>query len=453
MPLLDGPLGFTGSEIARAPDSRSVVVSNVHLPLDVSDPAELEARKSSVFTVEIKVPTRNVVKITAKDLWLIRWDARTNIVSFKEGRDSFLSGKPGKDFDFRRNGTAWEELPPRIEQPSSNIAIVIEEDLNTPPRIVAISGSGHQRIILLDLNPHFKELEFARVKQISWRATDGHDVTGGLYLPRPYIKGQRYPLVIQTHGFTPNKFMIDGPWRTAFAAQALASLGFAVLQADLYKGADLDTAQGVSKEVASYEGAIDYLDSIGMIDRERVGIVGFSWTCLTVKYALTHSNYHFGAALVSDGIDAGYFQYIAFANADPGYVSESDMITGQRPFGEGLSSWLKISPGFALDRVKAPLLIEAVEGPPTVLTEWEWFSGLSRLGKPVDMLYLPEGAHSLVRPWEQMASQQATVDWFRFWLKGEEDADPTKADQYARWHELRKLHEEDMKRLASEPPN
>src|SRR5260370_39726811 len=129
------------------------------------------------------------------------------------------------------------------------------------------------------------------------------------------------------------------------------------------------------------------------------------------------------------------------------------MITGQRPFGEGLSSWLKISPGFALDRVKEPLLIEAVEGPPTVLTEWEWFSGLSRLGKPVDMLYLPEGAHSLVRPWEQMASQQATVDWFRFWLKGEEDADPTKADQYARWHELRKLHEEDMKKLASEPPN
>jgi len=30
------------------------------------------------------------------------------------------------------------------------------------------------------------------------------------------------------------------------------------------------------------------------------------------------------------------------------------------------------------------------------------------------------------------ASQQGNVDWFRFWLKGEEDPDPAKAEQYAR---------------------
>jgi len=33
------------------------------------------------------------------------------------------------------------------------------------------------------------------------------------------------------------------------------------------------------------------------------------------------------------------------------------------------------------------------------------------------------------------------VDWFCFWLKGEEDPDPAKAEQYKRWRELRKLHE------------
>jgi hypothetical protein len=33
------------------------------------------------------------------------------------------------------------------------------------------------------------------------------------------------------------------------------------------------------------------------------------------------------------------------------------------------------------------------------------------------------------------------LDWFRFWLKGEEDPDPAKAEQYARWRELRKLQE------------
>jgi hypothetical protein len=42
------------------------------------------------------------------------------------------------------------------------------------------------------------------------------------------------------------------------------------------------------------------------------------------------------------------------------------------------------------------------------------------------------------------------VDWFCFWLKGEEDADPSKAEQYGRWRELRKLQEEKDKKVAEE---
>jgi hypothetical protein len=35
-----------------------------------------------------------------------------------------------------------------------------------------------------------------------------------------------------------------------------------------------------------------------------------------------------------------------------------------------------------------------------------------------------------------MASQQGDVDWFSFWLKGEEDSDPTKKEQYKNWENL-----------------
>jgi hypothetical protein len=55
------------------------------------------------------------------------------------------------------------------------------------------------------------------------------------------------------------------------------------------------------------------------------------------------------------------------------------------------------------------------------------------------MIYIPDGVHELVKPWERMVSEQATVDWFRFRLKGEEDPDPAKAEQYKRWCKLRKL--------------
>ncbi len=47
-------------------------------------------------------------------------------------------------------------------------------------------------------------------------------------------------------------------------------------------------------------------------------------------------------------------------------------------------------------------------------------------------------------------AQQGNGDWLRFWLKDEEDTDPAKAEQYARWRELRKLQaENDAKAKAA----
>ena len=62
----------------------------------------------------------------------------------------------------------------------------------------------------------------------------------------------------------------------------------------------------------------------------------------------------------------------------------------------------------------------------SVLLDWHWYSGLSQLGKPVEMIYIPEGTHILEKPWERMISQQGDVDWFCFWLNGEEDLTPRK---------------------------
>jgi len=41
----------------------------------------------------------------------------------------------------------------------------------------------------------------------------------------------------------------------------------------------------------------------------------------------------------------------------------------------------------------------------------------------------------------RLASQGGTVDWFRFWLKNEEEPDPAKNDQYVRWREMWKMQE------------
>jgi hypothetical protein len=125
----------------------------------------------------------------------------------------------------------------------------------------------------------------------------------------------------------------------------------------------------------------------------------------------------------------------------PVEAAEIESINRASPFGAGLRAWLKNSPGFNLNRVKAPVRLET-HSRASLLGEWEWFAGLWRLGKPVELVLIPDAVHAPVKPLERLVSQQGAVDWLRFWLEGEEDSDQSKIEQYARWRELRKLQEQ-----------
>jgi dipeptidyl aminopeptidase/acylaminoacyl peptidase len=445
--LLNSPvLPDHDSEAVWLPDSRSLIVSNMFLPLEGVDDAEIQLRKASALTVEVGISDGKLAKVTREDLRLLSWDRATGCLAvdnhtvFRYGSLDSARKVNGAPRCFQRSSEGWQENP-ALARDLSPAEILWKEDLNVPPKLYAVEPSKARRVLLLDPNPQFEHLTFGRVEEVNWKASDGTEIRGGIVYPVGYRPGQRYPLVIQTHGWLPNKFMVDGQFTTAFAAQALANRGILVLQAD-ERVNDFGTAGEGDAEQANYQGAIDYLDGRGMIDREQVGLIGFSRTCYHVKYMLTHSKYPIAAASVTDGIDFGYFQYMI--SQDSGLQDYFDAVEGGRPFGNGLRSWLEKAPDFRLDRVHTPLLITALY-PASVLSEWEWYAGLSRLGRPVDFLVLQDGSHVLEKPWDRVTSQQTNVDWFCFWLKGEEDPDPAKAEQYARWRELRKLQEQDQR--------
>lgn len=436
--LLDSPVSYYGSEVKWLADSRSVVVAGVYLPLDVPDRLEQGSRERSAYVVEVEVPSLAVSTIAERDLELVDWNAQARILRLKERGPNPAASKRVEYYEKEKD--AWKHVTTAPE--NSGFAapdVLIEQDLNTSPHVIVVDPrTGHQAT-LLELNPQFRDLTFGNVESIRWIGGGDHEVEGGLYLPPGYTPGKKYPLVIQTHGFDPHSFWVDGPFSTAFAAQPLAAKGIMVLQVpDSHDWNVRGTPREAPFMMKTYEKAIDYLDRKGMIDRNRIGLIGFSQTCLYVQYMLTHSKYPVAAAAVADGIDGGYFQYIAFASGSPYLDSIRENTIGTPPFGAGLKVWLKRSPGFLLDRVNTPLLIQAIR-PPSLLEEWEWFAGLSRLNKPVDFVYLPSGYHILQKPRDRMVSQQGDVDWFCFWLKGEEDSDPAKDGQYSRWSRLRDL--------------
>jgi hypothetical protein len=254
--------------------------------------------------------------------------------------------------------------------------------------------------------------------------------------------------VIQTHGYQSDRFFADGWATTGSGGRALAAKDIVVLQMD-ESFVKFSTPEEAPIELGAFESVIDHLVADGIVDRSRVGVIGFSRTCFHVRYALTRRPQLFRAASITDGFDPSYVAYTLFAGGSYSVAPQVEAINGGVPYGSNAENWIRNATGFSVDRIQTPLLISVYE-PYELLEQWETYSGMRRLNKPVDLLWWWKGGatHILVQPAQRYASQQSAVDWFDFWFNGHEDSDPLKADQYARWKKLRGL---EQKRTSTPP--
>jgi dipeptidyl aminopeptidase/acylaminoacyl peptidase len=451
-PLTNAPGGEHAGWFGRttadwSADGKFVVMSDTFLPAD-KQPALATANRPCVAVADLSTGEPSCVerlRERTEEDWQEKWEADAHFVSGKSDRIIARYTSGSSRVYVRSADRSWNaEGPVRGSVPESHaVDVQIKQDLNQPPVLIATDKQGKTSRILWDPNPQLKDIQLGDVSVFKWKDKAGRDWAGGLYKPPDYLPGKRYPLVIQTHGFFEHTFFPSGLFTTAFAAQELAAVGVMVLQV---QDCDIRSIERASCHVAGYEAAVQQLASEGLVDPDRVGIIGFSMTGYYVLEALTTGTLHFKAASITDSNTYSYVQYMTWDMLEDALARQAEAAIGARPFGSGLQQWLKRSWGFNVDKVETPLQVVAVGlGGPKVLTMWEPYRALSLLKKPVDLIVLTDGEHVLTNPAARMASQGGSVDWFRFWLKGEEDPDPAKADQYARWHELRKLQENSEK--------
>jgi len=317
---------------------------------------------------------------------------------------------------------------------ANGISLWVRQDLNSPPALWATDKRSGSRGEIWNPNPQLHGVKMGNVSVYHWKDSGGYEWAGGLVKPVDYVEGQRYPLVIQTHGFQPDEFLSDGSYTTAMAALPLASAGIMVLQVP-DRREHAGTMQEASDHVVSFEAAIDKLVSEGLVDPARVGLIGFSRTCYYVLSALIRDPSRYAAATVADGADGSYMEHRLYR----AHMGTWDIgIYGGAPNGPGLRSWVDAAPDFHLDAVGAALRIEAI-GPASLLGEWELYSALREQEKPVDLVYIRGGQHILQKPLDRIASQQGNVDWFRFWLTDQMSSPQEVPDLNRRWLQLREL--------------
>lgn len=347
------------------------------------------------------------------------------------------------DMVIQRSRSSWvvSKAPsPSVDLP---LELIVREGLNDPPVLVAIDPASNKSRVVFDPNPQLADINLGTVTPYEWNDAHGRPVKGGLVKPPDYVPGKRYPLVIQTHGFHRNRFYTYGISETSNAGRPLAGRDIVVLQvSEPNPPTEDDFRKGIGLGTEVYLAAIDQLSNEGLVDRDKVGITGYSFTGFLVSKAITNAPDRFAAAALANtdpGTMGTYFSYLDYATPD--YIKfVGDLVGGGKPYGaQGLKQWIENAPGFATDKISAPVLV-LPSTPQDLISLWPLYASLKDQGKAVDLSYTRGGKHNLRKPLEILAHQEMLVDWFDFWLNGHEDPDPAKAEQYSRWRKLREAH-------------
>lgn len=437
-PLLDAPAAdfmrgaVDVSQAQWSSDDRSVAVTGTFLPFGAPGRADsVHLCGLAVIALEDRQVDCLIDHADPKSppVQAVTWSARDRRLIVQSSQSTGLA--------FARRGDRWQAAAPA---PQPSLSVSVQEDLNTPPALVAHDPASGKTVTFFDPNPQLQHIALGDVSVYRWKSPRGLAAEGGLAKPPDFVPGHRYPLVIQTHGFPQDQFFRVGYYSdTAVAGRSLTARGILVLQVrEPHSPHDGTPAEATERGTEVYLAAIDQLAREGLVDPSRVGITGYSRAGFFVSKAITDAPDRFAAAAVVNtepGALWGYYQALDYSFPDSA-KSWTALVAGAPPYGPGLEDWLQRAPGFNTDRIQAPVLVSAGD-PQHLLGLWSLYASLRDQHKPVELHYIRNGQHNLTQPAEVFAHQEMLIDWFDFWLNGHESPDPAKARQYAHWRALR----------------
>jgi dipeptidyl aminopeptidase/acylaminoacyl peptidase len=308
-----------------------------------------------------------------------------------------------------------------------------------PPRVDAIDlASGVSRTIF-DPNPELRSQTRGRAVWHSWPTSTGYAGRGIVILPKNYVLGRRYPVVITTYvcggGF------LRGGGGDNVPEFVAADAGFVAICVDvpvreIGAKSDLGNLYPIMCDVV--KSLIADEDRAGLIDPSRVGLSGQSLGANSAAYCLSHSK-AFAAATLRSGSVLERAQWDLFDTAgwrrDPisGFYAQLHM---PDPHDDPGDRWGKMSSANKAQDIDTRVLIQASD------TEYlgsslSFWSAMHEYHKAIEMYVFPRETHLLSQPIHQLVNDERQLDWFRYWLKDEKDDAPDKRPQYDRWDALR----------------
>ena len=315
--------------------------------------------------------------------------------------------------------------------------VVASAGADEPPRLEAINlDSGISRI-LFDPNAELRSLTQGRALWHTWETSTGYLGRGIMILPDDYRPGKTYPAVFTTYACG-NGFLRGGSGDNA-SEYVLAKHGFIAVCVNMPVSEMIMRESDQSRIYPVYcdiiLGLIADLTKSGKLDPSRVGLSGQSLGANAGAYCISHSNAIAAAAFRHGSYPElarwELFDTSAAARGPSGVYARLGL---PDPRSDPTGKWNQISVSHHAANINTPTLLEIDDL--EHLGALPLWSAMRDEGKAVEMYVFPEDAHSLIQPIHMLVNFERQLDWFRFWLKNEEDMTVDKRTQYDRWNKL-----------------
>jgi predicted peptidase len=259
--------------------------------------------------------------------------------------------------------------------------------------------------------------EFVRTEVIRWKGSNDEEVEGILYYPAKYEAGKKYPVITAIHGgpMGADKDLWGESW--AYPIQLLTQRGAFVLRPNYHGGNNygLKWAESIccgkyyDLETPDINAGVDYLIAQGKADPDRVATMGWSnGSILSTSLLINYPERYKAASL-----GAGDIEWISdWGNVDFGQSFDAYYF-GKSPL-EDPELYIRKSPLFKLDKVKAPVLIfhgSADRNVPPAQS-WTYFRALQYYDKPVKFVVFPGEPHGPRKLTHQMRKVEEELAWF-----------------------------------------
>ena len=256
---------------------------------------------------------------------------------------------------------------------------------------------------------------------ITWTSQDGASIEGVLHKPADFVAGKRYPLLVVIHGgptgtSRPVPFGATG----VYPIDMWVARGALVLEPNYRGSAGYGAAfralnvrnlgVGDAWDVLS---GIDHLVAQGLVDRGRVGAMGWSQGGYISAFLTTHHSDRFKAISVGAGI-SNWMTYYANTDITPFTRQYLKATPWDDP-----AIYATTSPMTAVIRATTPTLIQHGERDLRVPAPnaYELFRGLQDRQVPSRLIVYKGFGHGLTRPRAQRAALEHNTEWFEkyFW--------------------------------------